>query len=103
MVGGGLLRTDALVEHVARDGGLGRCDPQTLREDTAPVGEPRAMPEQLPIAQVLGEGGILAVALDLERLEERELVLAVGLGVRILQVVVEHRVQRRRRVDGRQM
>ena len=39
-------KVHALAEHVAGDGRLGRCDAQTLREDTDKVGQARAVPQQ---------------------------------------------------------
>ena len=101
-LGGAVCEVDALAEHVAGGGRLGRGDAQPLREDAAPVGEPAAVPQQLPVAHVL-EGLGLALALHLEGLVQLEGVRAVRRGVSLLQVALEQRVQLAAPLDRREL
>ena len=68
---GDVGEVDALAEHVAIDGRLGRGDAQALGEDAAEVGGARAMPEKTAVGVEVGEGavgeaGVFALAGDAE-------------------------------------
>mmetsp|Transcript_32969 Transcript_32969/g.98163 ORF Transcript_32969/g.98163 Transcript_32969/m.98163 type:complete len:294 (+) Transcript_32969:452-1333(+) len=53
-------KIDTLAEHVPRRGGLRRRDPQPLRHDADHVREPRAVPQQPPVVQLVGPAGLEA-------------------------------------------
>ena len=72
---GHVSKIDTLVEHVARNGRLGRRNPQTLAEDATVIRAPRAMPQQTPIAFLeipiaAGETIFLAISFNAEDVDD---------------------------------
>mmetsp|Transcript_18232 Transcript_18232/g.45718 ORF Transcript_18232/g.45718 Transcript_18232/m.45718 type:complete len:610 (-) Transcript_18232:269-2098(-) len=98
-LGGAVGEVDALAEHVAGGGRLGRRDAQTLRENAHPVGEAAAVPEQHAVlprrgrqaAHPLREGGGLPLAHRTEDVLHLEAVGVVRGGVGLGRVLDDHR------------
>mmetsp|Transcript_21870 Transcript_21870/g.72452 ORF Transcript_21870/g.72452 Transcript_21870/m.72452 type:complete len:492 (-) Transcript_21870:415-1890(-) len=96
-LGDHVCEVDALAKHVARDGRLGWCDAQPLREDARPVGQARAVPQQLPVGERRLEARLLGRARDGEHVLDVDLVRVVRRAVRVGRVPPDHLVLRLRR------
>mmetsp|Transcript_47742 Transcript_47742/g.72827 ORF Transcript_47742/g.72827 Transcript_47742/m.72827 type:complete len:389 (+) Transcript_47742:183-1349(+) len=85
-------KVDSFAEHVASDRRFGGCDAQTLGEDTDPVGDTRAVPKQLSVVVLLEllEPFVLALAGAVEGVDKLQRVVAVGLGVGVLDILFDH-------------
>mmetsp|Transcript_14546 Transcript_14546/g.34326 ORF Transcript_14546/g.34326 Transcript_14546/m.34326 type:complete len:327 (+) Transcript_14546:134-1114(+) len=89
---------DALAEHVAGDGRLGRGDAQAFGEDPHPVGEAAAVPQQHAVlprprgqgAHACGEASRLALARGLEDVLDLEAVGVVRGRMRLRGVLDDH-------------
>eukprot|EP00754_Rhynchopus_humris_P044643 Rhum_TRINITY_DN4296_c0_g1::Rhum_TRINITY_DN4296_c0_g1_i1::g.13755::m.13755 len=98
-------KVHTLAEHVARRRRLRRRNAQPLRQDAAPVGKTRAVPQKMRLIQPV-RGLVLLELRDfvgpghLPQGTELELVHVVGRGVRVLQVRVDHREPLVLGVDG---